>query len=236
MKPIIGIVTCGFEKQRQFVSQPYIRAIERSGGIPLLLPCCQSRDILKEYTRICHGFLFCGGGDITPILFGEPPLTEKGSADMKTDIFQLSLMEYALKSRLPVLAICRGMQVLNIALGGTIYQDLSLSPSPAYQHMQISPNRSDVSHQVFLTPGSKLHAICGDSLYTNSYHHQTVHEVGDGLRISAASGDQSIEALESEHLPFAIGVQWHPECMYDVSPEMRSLFAAFLKSAVKVKP
>ena len=145
MKSVIGIITCGFENERQFVSQNYIEAIQRSGALPLLLPILpfHSTDIhldYQQYGSVCDGFLFCGGGDITPIFFDEEPLDASGVTDIKTDIFQLSFMEYVLSLQKPVLAICRGMQVLNLALGGTIYQDLSLRQSP--HQGTVSPVRS----------------------------------------------------------------------------------------------
>lgn len=231
MKPTIGIVTCGFEKERQFVSQAYISAIERSGGIPILLPSIKEQSDQERFAFICDGFLFCGGDDITPLIFGEELHTSKGQTDIKTDIFQLSFMEYALLSGKPVLGICRGMQVLNVALGGTIYQDLSLKESETLQHMQLSQNRSDVSHKVTFKKDSILYKICGKSANTNSFHHQAIHKSGRKLFVSGFTSDQVAESIESTEHPFAVGVQWHPECMYDTSPEMQSLFLVFITAS-----
>ena len=117
MNPIIGIVACGSTDQRQFVPQTYISAIEDAGGIPVILPCTKEDEAYPHYGKICDGFLFCGGDDVSPLLFGEELQTDRGRTDTRTDIFHLSFMEYALKTRLPILGICRGMQILNIALG-----------------------------------------------------------------------------------------------------------------------
>ena len=125
MNPIIGIVACGYMDQRQFVPQTYIRAMEDAGGIPVILPCTREEEAFPYYGKICDGFLFCGGDDVSPLLFGEELQTDRGRTDTRTDIFHLSFMEYALQTKFPILGICRGMQILNIALGGTIYQDLA---------------------------------------------------------------------------------------------------------------
>ncbi|MEI3210541.1 MAG: gamma-glutamyl-gamma-aminobutyrate hydrolase family protein [Lachnospiraceae bacterium] len=125
-KPVIGIVFCGFSDDRLFVPFSYIQAIEKSDGIPVIIPYLSDADSLSSYLSICDGFLFCGGDDITPELFGEELQTDHGTTDRKTDQFHLTLMQKVLDFHLPVLGICRGMQVLNLTLGGTIYQDLSL--------------------------------------------------------------------------------------------------------------
>ena len=108
MRPVIGIVMCGSENGRQFVSQPYLDAVTDAGGLPTVLPITGDTSLYAGFSRLCDGFLFCGGGDITPLLFGEELLTDQGGTDLFTDRFHFSLMAYVLQSRLPVLAICRG--------------------------------------------------------------------------------------------------------------------------------
>lgn len=243
MKPVIGIVICGltnerqkdgqeeWQRERQFVSQPYIHAIEHAGGIPLILPLVKDAGCYDTYTSVCDGFLFCGGDDITPLLFGEEPLTAVGQTDIKTDIFHIAFMEHVLAFDKPVLAICRGMQILNVAMGGTIYQDLSLIPGEPLQHMQLSQNRSDISHKVYIRKDSILCNLFGNGIYTNSFHHQAVHLLGEHLSASGLTRDSLIEAIESDAHTFVVGVQWHPECMYKTSPDMRNLFQFFLAAA-----
>ena len=145
MEPKIGIIVCGFSENRQFVTNPYIQSVRYSRGLPFILPLVRSDHVIDEYVRFCDGFLFCGGEDITPLLFGEEPAEGNGKTDITVDLFQIRLMKRVLTSRKPVLAICRGMQILSVACGGTIWQDMSLIPGRVLNHMQQSANRSEVS-------------------------------------------------------------------------------------------
>ena len=144
MEPKIGIVICGFTENRQFVTNPYIQSVRYSKGLPIILPLVRSDRLISEYVKLCDGFLFCGGGDITPLLFGEEPRKGNGSTDITVDLFQIRLMKQILRSRKPVLAICRGIQILSVACGGTIWQDLSLIPGSTLDHMQQSASRGEV--------------------------------------------------------------------------------------------
>ena len=235
MNPIIGIVACGYMDQRQFVPQTYIRAMEDAGGIPVILPCTREEEAFPYYGKICDGFLFCGGDDVSPLLFGEELQTDRGRTDTRTDIFHLSFMEYALQTKFPILGICRGMQILNIALGGTIFQDLALRPASSLNHMQLSESRADTSHKITVSQNSMLYNILGDSACVNSFHHQSVHTLGTDLKITAIASDGVIEAVESVSRPFVLGVQWHPECMYQSIEPMQKLFHTFLKKAADAK-
>ena len=138
MHPKIGIIICGFNENRQFVPNVYIQSVRYAKGIPLLIPLVRSDRMIDDYVSLCDGFLFCGGEDITPLLFGEEPQNGNGKTDITVDLFQIRLMKRVLASRKPVLAICRGMQILNVSCGGTIWQDLSLIPQPTLNHTQQS--------------------------------------------------------------------------------------------------
>ena len=229
MKPIIGIVICGLWENRQFVTDSYIQAIASSGGIPLLIPYTSDPDIDLYYLSVCHGFLFCGGDDVTPLLYGEELMTDKGHTDWETDIFHLRLMQIVLDHNIPVLGICRGMQVMNLALGGSLYQDISLRNTFSLCHVQSSKLRSDVSHSVSLKNNSLLCNFLQETFYVNSFHHQCIKSPGSNLIISATASDGVIEAIEHSSLDFAVGVQWHPECMYNYSSDMQELFSFFIK-------
>jgi putative glutamine amidotransferase len=228
MKPKIGVVVCGLMNDRQFVTNTYIQSIRYSGGLPLILPLIRSDSAISEYVETCDGFLFCGGNDITPLLFGEEPKNGIGKTDLTLDLFQIRLMKAVLTTRKPMLAICRGMQVYNVACGGTVYQDISLQPGTPLNHMQNSYSRSEVSHKITIAPETQLRRYIGSSLDVNSYHHQSVGELGEALIVSATASDGTVEAIEMPNHPFAIGVQWHPECMYRTSTEMRELFSEFV--------
>ncbi|WP_461811664.1 gamma-glutamyl-gamma-aminobutyrate hydrolase family protein [Faecalimonas sp.] len=227
MKPKIAIIICGFSENRQFVTNSYIQSIHYSGGLPIIIPLVKSNIVLQEYISLCDGFLFCGGGDITPLLFGKEPLEKLGETNITLDYFQLQFMRYVMLSGKPILSICRGMQLLNIACNGTLYQDISLKGSDCISHMQHS-SRKDISHKVTTKSGTLLHKLIGKTAYTNSFHHQAIDQLGKGLISSATTSDGIIEGIELINYSFAIGVQWHPEAMYHSTPSMRKLFLSFI--------
>lgn len=230
MKPKIAIIVCGLTENRQFVTNAYIQSVRYSGGLPLIVPLIKSNTAISEYISLCDGFLFCGGEDITPLLFGQEPLDKLGKTDITLDIFQLRFMRNVLLSGKPILAICRGMQLLNVACGGTICQDISLKQKDCINHMQHSA-RKDISHKVIVKSGSLLHRLVGKIIFTNSFHHQAVDMTGKGLIASAHTSDGIIEGIELTDYSFAVGIQWHPEAMYRSTPAMRKLFSAFIHTS-----
>ena len=143
-------------------------------------------------------------------------------------------MKEALRSRLPILGICRGMQVLNLALGGTIYQDLSLRQQPTLNHMQLSENRSDPCHKISSLNNSLLYNILGETHVVNSFHHQCIKKLGKNLIASYTSSDKITEAIEYPNRPFTVGVQWHPECMLD-DKAMLEIFYCFIEQSARTK-
>lgn len=230
MKPKIAIIVCGLTENRQFVTNAYIQSVRYSGGLPLIVPLVKSNTAISEYISLCDGFLFCGGEDITPLLFGQEPLDKLGKTDITLDIFQLRFMRNVLLSGKPILAICRGMQLLNVACGGTICQDISLKQKDCINHMQHSA-RKNISHKVIVKSGSLLHRLVGKIIFTNSFHHQAVDMTGKGLIASAHTSDGIIEGIELTDYSFAVGIQWHPEAMYRSTPAMRKLFSAFIHTS-----
>ena len=231
MKTKIGIVICGLEETKQYVSDAYVQAIKSVGGLPIILPLVKSKTVIQDYVSLCDGFLFCGGGDITPLLFGQEPCYGIGKTDISLDLYQIRLMKTILETEKPILAICRGMQILNVACGGTIYQDLNLTDFETINHMQTSLSRKDISHKVSFVSNSKLNKLLGNFAFTNSFHHQAIDRLGTKLIVSGTTGDDIIEAIEMPSHPFVIGVQWHPESMLESAPSMKQLFHALIRYA-----
>ena len=228
MRTKIGIIICGLENNKQYVTDTYVQVVKSLGGLPIIIPLVKSRSTIREYVSLCDGFLFCGGGDITPLLFGQEPITTKGTSDITLDLFQLRLMKEILETDKPILAICRGMQVLNVACGGTLYQDLYISELETLNHMQTSLDKKDVSHKVNFIPNTQIYCMLGPCAYTNSFHHQAVAKLGKGLVVTGTTSDKIIEAIEMPSHTFVLGVQWHPENMLDSSSNMKQIFHTFI--------
>lgn len=233
-KPLIGITASQFlttggimaGTKRQFVSDAYIQAVLCAGGVPVLLPIIAEQAAIAEQIAAVDGLLLSGGGDIQPQLFGEEPKRELGTVLPERDMHELELVKLALASGKPVLGICRGCQLLNVALGGSIDQHLA---EAAVQHDQQSPG-DYAGHTVILENDSRLAGLWGDTVMTNSFHHQAIKVAAPGLWITARAKDGVIEAVEHEAAPFAVGVQWHPELMIYKNPAMLALFTAFVNA------
>lgn len=234
--PSIGIVACAREHGRIFVSLPYIQAIADHGGLPFLIPFFE--DIDSRYFRSCmkkyDGFLFCGGSDINPLLFEQSPSPHLGNTDYDFDRFQLSFASFLLKhSSKPILGICKGMQILNLVCGGTLYQDLSEYPG-TFNHNPATYSRHDAIHPVRTKEHTMLSALIGKDAEVNSFHHQAVRDPGTSLEVCALSPDGVIEAVEGNNHSFLLGIQWHPECMYLFSRKSERIFSAFIQACRQV--
>lgn len=237
MKPIIGIPThlmyVGSSpsggKEVSYCNEDFSLAIYKAGGIPLLLPIVQSAEDILSQLLLCDGLLLPGGDDINPLLYGEEPSPHLGEVYAKVDYYELMLTNFALSSNKPILGICRGCQLLNIALGGNVYQDISEYPAPYLKHSQ-SARRFEATHSITISSPSLLSSLFGTNLNVNSFHHQVIHHLGKGLVATAYAKDGIIEAIELSSKPFIVGVQWHPEIMLNSSDEMLPLFKKFISS------
>ena len=230
-RPIIGILSSrsdiplpgGPNLSIEYASVAYCRAVVRGGGTPLLLPVTPEPELAEQMFAQCDGILFPGGVDVDPRFYGEAPDPMLGTVDSTMDRFWLQVLDFALDHKLPLLGICRGMQLVNVGLGGSLYQDLVRRGVPSYLHSQ-KQSRDYLMHQVKLTPGSRLSAVLGEeSVYTNTMHHQCVKEPGKGLKRVAQTDDGVPEALESEDGQIML-VQWHPEALLETEPRMCRLF------------
>ena len=237
MNPIIGISTnfltvdkgkfLGME--RIYVNKDYVEAVAQAGGIPLLLPSVTDADIIGRYAGICHGFILSGGGDINPLLYGQNPRPGLEEFHTQLDRSQWLLTEEILKTGKPLLAICRGLQLLNVVLGGTLWQDMNDVDHPVMLHSQNSP-RGDAFHSVSIARDSLLYRLFGEKLEVNSFHHQCLRQIGKGLQITATAADGIVEAVELPSHRFGVGIQWHPEMMMNASSRMLALFQELIRA------
>lgn len=204
--------------------------------MPFVLATLQIKGVVDYLNRI--GGLLLSGGDVDPYFFGEDPLPGCGEITPQRDMLELALIREALQRDMPVLAICRGMQVLNIACGGDIYQDMALRQEPCLLHWQKAPERYP-THRIDLVPGTMLARLFGGgkSIRVNSFHHQAVRKTGTGLQVTARSADGVIEAVEMADHSFVLGVQWHPGILSSGGAEGgQELFDAFLQAAAHHNP
>lgn len=224
--PLIGIPTSkrtnGQGVARLGIEHTYLRAVRTAGGYPVLLPIEPEPQRLPPLLERLDGLLLPGGGDLEPSLYGQPARHPLRSVDPERDAFEIALARLAAARQLPLLAICRGMQVLNVALGGSLHQHLPAPPATSILHD--NPLTTYARHAVQLLPHSATRALLGQpSLQVNSHHHQAVDRLGQGLRVAARAPDGVVEAVELEGHPFAIGVQWHPERMRGMEALFRGL-------------
>ncbi|MDI7246127.1 MAG: gamma-glutamyl-gamma-aminobutyrate hydrolase family protein [Bacillota bacterium] len=238
MRPLVG-VTCSSsgpnetgESKRYTLPHDYIHALARAGGDAVILPAtCDDGESAVRLAGTLGGILLSGGADLDPRHFGEDPHPCVGHIDPERDAFELALVRAAIQAGTPILAICRGIQVLNVAMGGTLYQDIASQVNGAIKHKQDAP-RYHASHKVVVERHSKLAGMVGaGEVSVNSFHHQAVREVAPGFFVSARATDGVIEGIESAHDLFVVGVQWHPECMTCAHPAMLEIFEAFVAEA-----
>ncbi|MFZ5642217.1 MAG: gamma-glutamyl-gamma-aminobutyrate hydrolase family protein [Bacillota bacterium] len=233
MRPLIGI-TCSLDEEKgcYCIGKMYAEAVEAGGGIPVPLAYSSDENVLKGVSRILNGLILSGGGDVDPVYFGEEPVPAVGEVCPDRDMFEINMARRALKNNIPVLGICRGMQVLNIAAGGDIFQDIGNRPGgPGIKHFQQAP-RWHPTHQINIDKGTVLASILGEGpIRVNSYHHQAVRNPAPGFIISARSQDGLAEAIESGNYLFALGIQCHPETLWQRRPAFLALFKRLVEVA-----
>lgn len=230
-KPLIGITASHDLRTGDLRMAPsYQSAIQKSGGIPLILPLALEEEECRRLAETLDGFLFTGGPDVHPFLFGEDTMEGCGDRSPLRDQTELSLFSAVYQQKKPVLGICRGAQLINIALGGDIYQDLASQLPGRLPIAHRQPfHLSNPSHRVSLEPDSLLAKISGaETIEVNSAHHQAIRKTAAPLSVSGRTADSVIEAVEQRDYPFLIGVQWHPEMLADTYSHASRLFEAFV--------
>jgi putative glutamine amidotransferase len=232
-RPIIGVTAGPSSTSREVfaIRDDYVRAVEEAGGLPVVLapgPVAHVADLLGRL----DGLLLSGGSDLDPARYGETPHATVAGVSEVRDAFELALSREALARDLPLLAICRGHQVLNVAMGGTLVQDIPSQLGGALDH-DPKTERWTPAHDVRILPGTRLREILGrDRVAVNSFHHQSIKTPGQGLVVSAcAVGDDVIEGVELPTRRLVLGVQWHPEAFWDQPQHFQPLFAALVDAS-----
>jgi putative glutamine amidotransferase len=235
MRPLIGILCRtgvrgeNLEKPIYYSNKSYIHAVESAGGIPVLIPILKDFDSLHALLSRLDGLLLSGGIDVHPVAYQEEARAELTETDLELDKLELVLARWAWQEDMPMLGICRGMQVLNVALGGTLYQDLATQYPKSLQHANGNLPRNQVVHSVDIVPDSRIRQVLGvDDVMVNSIHHQAVKELGKGIVASGFAEDGVVELLEVPERSFMLAVQSHPEELYHDYPVWTRLFRAFV--------
>lgn len=234
MKPIIGITTFLESKAKESyesVNYNYIKSVYLAGGIPVLIPIVEDEEIVNNYLKSIDGLILSGGEDVSPLMYGENPMEKVQLICAQRDKFEKELFLEALKSNIPVLGICRGLQVMNVALGGTLYQDINTQIENSLGHYQKDTPANNLYHQIKIDDESILFDIFDEKkISINSFHHQSIKKIGNGLEEIAWSVDGVVEGIEHISKDFALGVQWHPEDLAVKYPEFLNLFKALVQA------
>lgn len=238
-KPLIGLIGGviidqgglfpGYE--RSYVNSDYVKAVVEAGGVPVILPPITDQEAIRKQLACVDAIIITGGIDVNPLVYGEEPMDKLGQIQTLRDEFDLAVIKEVLELKKPVLGICRGLQILNVAFGGTLYQDLSYSEDSYIKHVQNTAPHVP-GHTVDIVEGTRLFGLLGAKTTTNSFHHQAIKDLGKGLKVSARAKDGIIEGIEREE-GYVVAVQWHPEMMASKHKEMRKIFADLIREANK---
>jgi putative glutamine amidotransferase len=235
-RPLIGVTPWyDYDKKITYIKNGYCEGINNAGGIGLLLPVTQDTDELDDIIEKCEGFLISGGPDVDAVIYGENNLPFNGEISPYRDFSEIYLIKKAIELNKPIFGICRGIQIMNVAMGGTLYQDIhsQIKDREILKHSQAAPKWYP-THKINIQEGTRLFEIFEkQSIGVNSYHHQAVKDIAPGFTISSRSEDGIIESMEYNNHIFAIGVQWHPELMWQEDNSFLSLFEEFVSCCSK---
>ena len=239
-KPIIGISSsiivddlgsfAGYK--RAYVNKDYVDAVVRAGGVPLIIPFTTNKEVIISQAQLIDGLILSGGHDINPYNYGQEPSQKIGEIFPERDIYEMILLEESKKRDIPILGICRGFQLINVAAGGTLYQDLSLIPGNILKHNQVS-NPTLKTHKIEIKKNSFISSIFGKETMVNSFHHQAIDKVANDFIVVARASDGVVEAIEHKTYKFLVAVQWHPEMLAVECEKARELFVRFIEEAKK---
>lgn len=235
-KPIIGIagnqlihaVEAFNGNQVSYTPQGFVTAVQQTGGMPLIIPI-GAPETAADYIAQIDKLLLAGGQDVSPDFYGEEPHPKLEETNRNRDTFELALIEEAIKQKKPILAVCRGMQLLNVALGGTLYQDLSQYSEWKVKHGQQPTAPEFPTHSITIENNTILNQLFGDTYQVNSYHHQAIRRISTQLSATAYSSDGLVEGVEAKHPEQRLlGVQWHPELIFHNDTKELALFRYFV--------
>lgn len=232
MEPIIGITANSTYIDNRSYPEPHkvnfsprniSKAVTMAGGIPIILPVNEP-EIARKYAELVDGLILAGGEDVSPILYGEDARNTIKATYPKRDKAEVAITERIIASGKPILGICRGLQLLNVIFGGSLYQDLSENKEAFVKHIQETPSNHPI-HTVNITEDSYMSSFLSDEVFVNSFHHQVIRDLGKGLKVGARSSDGVIEAIESvDESKNIIAIQWHPENLYYKDENHLALF------------
>ncbi|MBQ7488673.1 MAG: gamma-glutamyl-gamma-aminobutyrate hydrolase family protein [Clostridia bacterium] len=228
MKPVIGLIPLVDENRESYWMLPgYMTGIQMAGGIPVMLPLEMNRMDIRQAANALDGVLFTGGHDVSPQMYGEAPLPECGAVCPARDRMEQMLFEECLEMDKPMLGICRGIQLINVLLGGTLYQDLPTQNPSDVNHHGAPPYDRPV-HSISIVQGTPLHALCGPAASVNSYHHQAIRDLAASLTPMAYAEDGIIEAVYRKASRFLWAVQFHPEFAWHSDRNCYAIFETFV--------
>jgi len=233
MKPKIGIIIFPPPRSEQkifSVPSDYVSGILDAGGMPIGIPISQDVSLCGSYIDMIDGLLVPGGEDVSPRMYGEDPVPQVNCSSYEKDAFEYPLIRLAVQKGIPIFGICRGHQIINTVLGGTLIQDIPSQTDSKVCHVQANELRSELTHGVHCQPGSLLCGLLGETIYVNSFHHQAVKEIAPSLRATAWASDGIVEGMESEDGNIWT-VQWHPENLYRRYPIFKKLFTRLVEKA-----
>jgi len=236
-KPFIGILPAfDFKENRLYLKDGYFEAVNQVGGLAFVLSITKDDEIIEEYIDACDGFLLTGGPDLDPKHYGELILPYNKEISPIRDHMEIQIAKKAIELKKPLLGICRGIQVMNVALGGSLYQDIfsQIKQKELIQHDQNAPNWYP-THEIIIEKNSWVWKTFSEKekVSVNSFHHQSVKEVAPGFKITSITSDGIIESIEYCEHPFAVGIQWHPELMWKEDRQYLNIFKELVDIAKK---
>ena len=223
-RPVIGLTCNELDKEnlpKQFINEAYINSVVRAGGCPIILPITNDFDTIQAQAKMLDGLIVTGGIDVNPMIYNENPESLQGDSSLDRDYYEMRLLKYVCQRQIPILGICRGIQMLNVYFKGSLYQDLSYCKRSVLKHAQ-QEKRENPSHKIYIEKDSFLYKSLGDEAMVNSFHHQAIKDLAPNFKVSA-------EAIEHESFPI-YAVQFHPEAMSHKYGEMQAIFNEFLKN------